>query len=284
MFKNISLETLGIKLGMRESLRLAALGNFEGMDIDISAASKLAAEHSPSYLKGMLDSFNIRAGAWRLPFCMDIPGAEFESALKTFETMLPLAVELGALRVLVSLPSGSDSVSFEDACCYLSEKLVSLANLLDKYGCAAGLEIPENQKGRKPYKHNYGFSFGQVISMCRKASISNAGIVFDTWLWHRAGGSMEQLREIKPEDIVYIKASDADTGGSSENPQDTGRRLPGETKTVDIPLVLKTLKERGCRGPVTPVTSDSKLTRLPYDIAVILSGGYLSDVWKKAMS
>ena len=71
MFKNLPLWVFSPDTCLREKLRLAVLGEFEGIDIDIREAVELSEKYSPAYVKGMLDSFNLKTGAWELPFALD---------------------------------------------------------------------------------------------------------------------------------------------------------------------------------------------------------------------
>ncbi len=47
---------------------------------------------------------------------------------------------------------------------------------------------------------------------------------------------------------------------------------------------MQTLKDIDYDGPITPISDEKRITSLPYDISAILSGGYLSLVWKKSLT
>lgn len=284
MFKNLSFENLGIKTEMREALRLAKLGNFEGADIDIVQAESLCGKHSFAYLKGMFDSFGIKPGAWRLP--MDIADTEtgFNKSLEEIAPFMATAEKIGALRALVLLPSGSENFSCEDFCAILPERLSILGAIAAKHSCRIGVQLPEIQQSVKTYKHTYSFSLNQAVDLCRKTSTGNAGIVFDTFIWHSEGSRKEDLQKLGNNDIVYVKLSDAGAKPSDEIRQTNERRLPGETNTVNLTLAMKLLCEIGYKGPVTPVSEERRITALPHEIAVILSGGYLAGLWKKVFT
>lgn len=273
MFKNLSLKTFAIRTEMRESLRLATLGQFEAIDIEVDQVAEMCQKHSSSYIKGMFDSFDIRPTAWYLPFDISLPAPDFQQEIEHLKAFLPRAQEINALRVLALLPSGSDTSPYKDFCCLLPQRISAIAGLLEQYGCRIGIEIP-SQQYVKPYKHIYSFSLDQVVDLCKTAACINAGIVFDTFLWHREGSKIETLQKLNNGNIIYVKASDQDNNY-------VGRCLPGRTNTVNLPLVMKTLTDIKYDGPVTPVSEEPRMTCLPHEIAVILSGGYLSYIWKK---
>ena len=108
MFKNISLKSLDINTEMRESLRLAHLGTFEGLDIDILKVNELSNQHSPCYVKGMFDSFNIKPGAWYLPLALSLSEPTLKKDIESLKPVLETAVSLEAVRSILLLPAGSD--------------------------------------------------------------------------------------------------------------------------------------------------------------------------------
>ena len=67
MFKNFSPSELGIKTNLREALRLATIGRFEGVDLPVDETIELVEKYSIDYVSGMYQSFNLKIGGLRLP-------------------------------------------------------------------------------------------------------------------------------------------------------------------------------------------------------------------------
>lgn len=274
MFKNLSLKTLNIKTGLRESLRLAALGNFEGMDIDIEKTAALSREHSMPYIRGMFDSFNIKPGAWALPFSLDCPSSDFTASLGKLEHGLSLAKEIGATRILANFPENPALTEERDSS--LLDRLLTLCKTLHKYGCRIGLAIPEKQLSVNTGKNNYSPLVNKALSLCREVKTANAGILLDARAWIASGRKPEELKEMENRDIVYARIPTAEEPSKEATPEDQG--------SLNLFCVLQSLEKIGYDGPLSPGAENKKLTMLPPDMAVILAGGYLSGLLKKAFT
>ena len=68
--------------GLREKLRIAKVGEFNGININMEEVHTLVKDHSPAYVKGMLDSFNLKVGIWNLPFSLTADQKVYEKGLE----------------------------------------------------------------------------------------------------------------------------------------------------------------------------------------------------------
>ena len=64
MFKNLSTGAIGIRADMQEGLKLARSAGFEGLDLDIGEAGRLAQEHSVQFVKELWTESGIKMGGW----------------------------------------------------------------------------------------------------------------------------------------------------------------------------------------------------------------------------
>ena len=277
MFKNLSLKNLGIGVDLRESLRLASLGGFESIDLDMEKVAGLCTRHGAGYVRGMLDSFSMRPGTWELPVDLSAAQEDFQKAIMEAGPLISAACEISATRAIIELPAGSDRLSMEDFTGILPHRISTLLVILSGSGCMAGIKAPDIQNSVKPYSHTYRFTQSRILEICREIGDPNAGIVLDTFLRHREGAGMDDIGDIKSREIVCVQASDEATA------PDTGRRLPGETGRINLRLFLETLDAMGYEGPVTPFSEAARMKTLPHEIATILSGGYLKSIWKESV-
>jgi len=250
MFRNMPLGTLNENTGLREKLRLASVGEFEGIDIDIEEVAALSEKYSAAYVTGMMDSFNLKAGAWLLPFTIDADEEVFSEGIKKLERYARIAKAVDAPRVLAAVSSPDKTKA---AVC--KERLASIAKLLGKHGCAVGLDCPG------------GCSW----------ELKETGIVLNARRWYLSGGSLQELKKVEWDRVMYVTLGDV---GADRN----GRFLPGETGIVDLPGFLNVLAGAGYDGPVAPELPDRNLLTLPEEMATRLLGGSLLRVWNKAFS
>lgn len=248
MFRNMPLGMLSKSTTLREKLRLALVGEFEGVDIDIEEVTVISEKNSSTYVRGMLDSFNLKVGAWTLPFSIDAEEKVFDEGMKKIERYAQVAKEINSLRVLgtVSSPDKTKADTYR-------QNLTSIIKILGRYGCTIGLDCP---------------------GMCQ-TQVENTGIILNASQWHLSGGNLEELKKIDWNRVVYVKMGDV---GANK----TGKFLPGETGVVDLAGFLKILSDVGYGGPVTPQLPDRNLLTLPEELAVRLLGGSLLKVWNKS--
>lgn len=247
MFRNMPLGIFSEGTELREKLRLALVGGFEGVDIDIEQATALAGRYSCAYVKGMLDSFALKPGAWKLPFTIDAEEKVYDEGIQKIEGYAETAKRLNLLRTLATVSSADRAK--EDLC---RERLASVAKLLARYGCAVGLDCPGD---------------------CA-AKIKEAGIVLNARYWHLFGAGLQELEKVEWKRVVYVIISDVGAEGA-------GRFLPGETGVVDLAGFLKVLADAGYDGPVSPELPDRNLMTLPEEMAVRLLGGGTMRVWNR---
>jgi sugar phosphate isomerase/epimerase len=265
MFRNMPLEMLNKSTGLREKLRLAVVGSFEGIDINIEEVTLLSEKHSIAYVKGMIDSFNIKTGAWSLPFSLDAEGEVYSEGLKQLEVYAKTAKGISSPLTLASI-----HLTDKQKLIFYAERLNLVSDILSRYGCKIGLDVVDNNGNMKDIT-----SFGQISELCKTIESGNAGIVLNARHWHLAGGSVEGLKQIAGKNLFYVKVGDVPVDNS------TGRYLPGETGVVDLPAFLKVLAEIDYDGPVTPEMPDRNLMTLPEEMAVRLLGGSTLRVWNE---
>ena len=111
----------------------------------------------------------------------------------------------------------------------------------------------------------------------------NVGLLLDAWHWYTSHGTLDELRRLKAEQVVYVHVNDAPRGVEVDQQIDNVRDLPGATGVIDIAGFLRTLRQLGYEGPVTPEPFKKDLANLPSDEARLKTVGAAMDViWRRA--
>ncbi len=263
MFRVLPAAIFDRETGFREKLRLATVGEFEGIEVDIHETVALVKRYSPAYVKGMLDSFNLKAGVWKLPFSLSSDQNAYEKGLEELEIYARTASYIEAFRVISFIEVQGGKLS-KDTLDFYMGRINSVAKVLSNYGCRIGIGIEAP---------GY-FLPAEIIRLCRKVKTGNTGFILSARQWHLSGGETGELRKISKDEIVYVLAGDV---GSENN----GRYLPGETGIVNLSVFLNTLAEIGYDGPVAPEMPDRDLMTVPSELAVRLLGGSFLKVWNR---
>lgn len=264
MFRVLPAYIFDKEAGLREKLRLAKVGNFEGIDIDIEEIYNLIKEHSPAYVKGMIDSFNLRAGAWRLPFSLNADQKIYEKSLEKLEEYARVASYLEAFRVITFF---ADNTELKKDINFYEGRIKRVLEVLSEYGCILGIGVENDRYFISP----------DLTRLLKKLKSENAGFVFSARLWHLSGGEEDALRRVPGNEIVYVSVSDV-------SPENKGIYLPGETGTINLQLFFNVLSDIGYDGPVSPEMPERDILAIPSEIAVRLLGGALLKIWQKVIT
>ena len=284
MFRNLSPGTIGIKVNQREAVRLAKLGNFEGVDIFIDEVYELSEKFSPSYVKAIFESFNIKIGGWGLPFAWnDRNEKTYKEGLEKLKKYAEVAEKIGSGRVITWVPSWSDEKPYKENFAWHVERFKPVAEILKSFNCRFGLEFLGPKTLRENHKYEFIHTSEQMLELCEAIGTGNAGLLLDSWHWYTSGETLDDIKKLKTKDIVYVHISDAPEGIPVEKQIDGKRCLPGETGVIDLEGFLKTLREIDYDGPVTPEPFSEKINGLPHELAVRMAGGYFTNLWEKVI-
>jgi sugar phosphate isomerase/epimerase len=280
MFRNLSPEAINIKTTLLERLRLAKLGNFEGMDISILECFEFSKNDKVEKIKSMFEIFDLKIGGWCLPFNIGEKEEKFNNDIETLEEYLKIAKKLQAFRIYTWILPFSDELSFEENFDLHLKRTRKLCALIEKYDCLLGLEFIGTKKVREGHKYEFIWNLEQMYEFIKKVKMNNLGILLDSWHLYASCGNIDDLKKLKSKDIIYVHVNDAPNIPKNDL-TDNERFLPGETGVIDIVNFLKTLKEIGYDGPITPEPFNKRVNELPDEIAVRLTGGYLLKIWNE---
>ena len=284
MFRNLSPGAIGIKVNQRESARLATIGNFEGVDVFINEAFDLSEKFSISYVKGIFDSFNMKIGGWGFPFEWKAGNEKtYQEGLEKLKKYGKVAEKLECFRIYTWVPSWSDEKPYKENFAWHIKRFKPIAEILKDSGCSLGLEFLGPKTLRENHKYEFIHTSEQMLELCESIGTGNVGLLLDSFHWYTSGGKSEDIKKLKNKDIVYVHINDAPKDISIEKQVDSKRGLPGETGVIDLTEFLTSLKEVGYDGPVTPEPFSERVNGFPNELAVRLTGGYLTKVWEKAI-
>ena len=277
MFKSFMPGAVGISLPLEDSARLARRFGFEGMDLSIK--SREAAEDASR----ILETNSLRPGACGLPVrYKDEEGEEtFEEGVRKLEEIARAASAIGATRFATWVTPHSDDRSFDEHFSLLVSRFGECAQVLARAGCSLGLEFIGPASSRKGHRYEFIHTLGGMMKLCREVG-ENCGLLLDAWHLHTSGGTADELKSLRAEDVVWVHLNDAPAGVSMDEYIDNVRKLPGETGVIDIVGFLRALRDIGYDGPVTVEPFSKEVSSLPPEEAARVTAEALDRVWKDA--
>jgi sugar phosphate isomerase/epimerase len=282
MFKNLNLGALGLKASFFEAVDLAKIGGFQGLDIDIFEMEGILKTKSVRDVKSMLKQNELKLGGWGLTVDFRKDDETFQKDLDNLPSLAKIAENVECFRIFTWITPASDSLPFEEHFRLHVERLKAVAEILDDYGCFLGLEFVGPKTSRLNQKHEFIHTMDGILKLRDAMKAKNVGLLLDCWHWYTSHATVDQIKRLKSNDVVYVHVNDAPSGIQVDEQVDWVRRLPGETGVIDIGGFLKVLKQIGYDGPVTPEPFDKSLAEMSVQEAVKKVGKSMDKVWKQA--
>ena len=282
MFKNLSPGAIGIRADVSEALKLARAAGFDGMDININEVADLAGRASPDRVREMFAEHGVRPGGWGLPVEWRKDDETFRSGLQKLPALAEIGAALDCPRVPTWVPSCSDDRPFREQFDLLAGRFRRIAEVLADHGCSLALEFLGPKTLRQGHKYEFIHTMDGMLELCDAVGTGNVGLLLDCWHWYTSHGTIDDLRRLKPGQVVYVHVNDAPAGIPIDEQVDSVRCLPGETGVIDLASFLGILSEIGYDGPVTPEPFSQKVRAMEPSEAARVTFDALDRAWKGA--
>jgi sugar phosphate isomerase/epimerase len=251
MFQNLTPGTIGIKCGWVEGLDIARAAGFAGADLNLPEAQKLAESAGVEAVRALHAERGLQIGGWGFPVNWRAGDAEFYEGLAQLPAQAKLAADLGCFRTMTWVLSFSDELPRQQHFDRVARRFRLAAEILNDYGHRLGLEFIGPRTLRAGRKYGFIYSMDGMLALCCAVGTGNVGLLFDGWHWYTAQSTLDDLRHLTADDVVYVHLNDAPAGIDVLDQADNRRCLPGETGVIPNADLLRILHEIGYDGPVT---------------------------------
>jgi sugar phosphate isomerase/epimerase len=281
MFKNLSPGAIGIRdLSLPEAVDLAKQTGFKGIDFDIREAAALVDERGVDYVRGLFESAGILPGQWGLPVAWN-KDEQWEQDLEQLPRLAALGRELGCTRTATWCPPASNDRPYEENLQWHVARFRPIAQVLAGHGCRLGIEFIGPKTIRDRFKYTFIYTLEGMMEMAEAIGTGNVGLLLDAWHLYTSGGGLDDLDEIRNEDVVTVHVNDAPAGVARHEQVDNVRRLPMETGVIDLPGFMKKLQTLGYDGPVTPEPFSERVNAIEDPLeAARLVATYMDMLWE----
>jgi sugar phosphate isomerase/epimerase len=265
---------------------MALTYGFKGFDLDMREFMRKVNSRGRDAAGRYIQSAHIRLGFRVSGFELPVRWTEDETVFKQDLDKLPqlaeVAASLGARGCYTNLPAASDKLSYQENFALLQQRLGPAADALARHNIQLGLNLIATPKARKDKKHEFVHQVDPFLTLLGKIGIDNIGIVLDLWHWVIGGGTIKQIRELTPGQIVQVRVADAPSDADPAKITEDQRLLPGKGGLIDAVAAMRILGEMEYDGPVSPTANSKTLTGMTRDRIVRIAGEALDAVWKEA--
>lgn len=252
MYMALSPGALGMKTGsLKEAAELAAASGYEGVETNIHEVRTLVREQGADAVRAILADAGVRPAGFGLPVRWNGSEEDWRHDLEELPSFASAAGAIGCNRTMTWILSGSNDRPYEENRRFHIERFRPIASILAEHGCRLGLEFLGPKTIRDSLKYPFIYRMADMLELA--AGIGpNVGLLLDSWHWYTSGGTVDELRTLKNENVVYVHVNDAPPGVPLDKHVDSKRSLPGATGVVDLEGFLRSLYEIGYDGPIVP--------------------------------
>jgi len=245
MYKSLNRGALKIQASWDDCLPMAKAAGFEGVDPDLSTDS------SAAQIQDALAQHGLRIGGAGLPVALYGNDTDYDTSIAALESIAPIAAQAGCTRFNTYILSFSDKLSWSENFDMLTGRLAPAAKILESSGCRLGLEFLGPKTLRDGHAYEFIHTMEAMLELCSAVG-PNVGLLLDSWHWYTARETVDGVKALRAEQVVYVHVNDAPAAVAIDEQIDNERALHGETGVIDLPGFFNALQSIGYDGPVTP--------------------------------
>ena len=283
MYKTLSPHAIGVKMDSLEAGLLAAkTGRFQGLEVPAAMLANAVDQHGAGAVKKLFADAPIRPAAFGLPVDWRTSEENWRRDLEKLPRLCKAAASVGIDRCFTWVMPCSNERPMDENRKFHVERFKPIADILAQSRIRLGLEFIGPKTLRESQKHPFIHTMGEMLALGNDIA-PNVGILLDCWHWYTSHGRLDEIRALRPEQVVYVHVNDAPRGVGVDQQIDNVRDLPGATGVIDIAGFLLALKQVGYDGPVTPEPFKKDLANLPSDEARLkMVGAAMDEIFVKA--
>jgi sugar phosphate isomerase/epimerase len=223
---------------------LAADRGFIGTDVDLAPAMQDGVEAT----KKMLADRKLKPAVIGLPVDFRNDDETFARTLTQLKPAADFAVAIGCPRISTWVMSSSDTPK-KQRWATLRERFKICADIMARRHVRFGLEFLGPLHIRKARKHEFIWNMEEMLQLAVEAG-PNVGVLLDSWHWHHAGGTIDEIVQAGKERIIHVQVADA-PDLPPDKIVDSERLFPGEG-IIDFDGFFKALKKINYEDAVSP--------------------------------
>ncbi len=220
-----------------EFARLAAKVGFPGTDVMLGPAMTEGAAAT----NDLLSQLNLRPAAIDFPVEFRKDDATFESGLAKLDQQARFAAGIHCPRMVTYIMSSSDTPKAELRETY-KHRFTESAKVLARYNVRLGLEFLGPLEFRTKFKYEFIWQMNEMLALAKECG-PNVGLLLDSWHWHHAGATTQDIIDAGRDRIVHVHFNDA-PNLPPEQIHDNQRLLPGEG-VINLVGFLRALQKIG---------------------------------------
>lgn len=240
---------IGVNTNLLETLDMAIKYGYESI-ISMPQEMMEYSNMQMSELKSKMNTNNIGWGSTNIPVEYRKSKAQFNDDFKSLKKFAMSMEKAGATRMNTWIISTHDELTYNENMKQHAYRLGECAKVMKDHGIRLGLEYLGMRTMMSGGRYPFIGSMKEGKELINEIGESNVGFVLDTFHWYCANDTGDDIRTLKPEDIITVDINDARTGFERIEQVDLKRELPLATGVINIKEFLQALVDIEYDGPV----------------------------------
>jgi sugar phosphate isomerase/epimerase len=216
---------------------LAAKTGYDGVDIILDGAMAAGVVST----KDLLARLRLKPAVVNLPVEFRKDDAEFRTSFAKLAEAARFSAAIGCPRMTTWMLPSSEVPKSEQRAIYV-RRLGECAKTLADHNVRLGLEFVSPVHLRKRFPHEFIWRMDEMLGMARDCG-PNVGLLLDSWHWHHAGATVDDIVRAGRDAIVHVHINDA-PDLPPEEIVDNQRLMPGEG-VIDLNGFFRALQRIG---------------------------------------
>ena len=273
MFKSLMADMIAIETDPLGSIDLARRHGFIGVDLRLDKQEKRIREIGVESLRRAIGDAGLRPG-----YCSILPGKiscdekTWRDGVARVPALARLAEQLGYTRTATVVLPFDDELPFDAFFDLHVERINEAAPVLADHGLSLALEYVSPVTRRAGHKHPFIYDLAGLRQLCRATNNTNVGLLLDSFHWHCAGETVQEIEALSEDEVVVVHVNDVIAKRPVEKQVVNERALPCETGLIDLAGFMGALDKIGYDGPITSEPTNPKWSATePEEAAAALS-------------
>ncbi|MBV9154714.1 MAG: sugar phosphate isomerase/epimerase [Acidobacteriaceae bacterium] len=237
MFLSLNSVLVSGRVPWPEFARLAAHTGFPGTDVMLGPAMQAGVTAT----NDLFAQLNLRPAAIDFPVEFRKDDATFESSLAKLEQAAQFAAAISCPRMVTYIMPSSETPKDELRRLY-KRRFTESARILARSNVRLGLEFLGPLHLRKQFPHEFIWRMNEMLDFAKECG-PNVGLLLDTWHWHHAGATTQDIVRAGRDRIVHVHFNDS-PNLPPDQIRDDQRLMPGEG-VINLTGFLQALQSIG---------------------------------------
>ena len=243
MFLSLNSVLVNNKVPWPEFARLAAKTGFPGADVMLDAAMK----EGVAATNDLLAELKLKPAVFNFPVEFRKDDAAFEAGISKLADQAKFAAAVHCPRMMTYIMPSSNTPTAELRASF-KKRFSESARILADSNVRLGLEFLGPLQFRKTGRYEFIWRMNDMLEFAKECG-PNVGLLLDSWHWHHAGATTDDIIRAGRDNIVHVHFNDA-PNLPPEQIRDNERLLPGEG-VINLTGFLQALDKIGYKDALS---------------------------------